>query len=450
MKGKNNERQTATGNKQLSHFVLLLIASAVMLANPVWCLTDILPDAIAWLLVWFALRGLAGTNDNLFAARRQALYLLAIEAVKLLLWIPLQSSHISSDRMLAAFVFSAGEAACMLLFFRSFLNGTEELSRAADCNRVYLKTGDIRFLCTLFVLTRAVCTVLPELTAIPEWYVENVNVLDDSLWQLLQQVASSGEVLTIVFSVLELIIAIVWLSSFLPFLRLFRTDGSLSGYLTDRLAPNREENRTERRFASLHMARICFALGLIFTFDVQINGLRILPLCVFPAFFALGCIFLNRLTEDRRFRLPMIAALVAAGLLLLAELYRYFFAVSNLMVFAELPVSTELLSAGCMLLCMTALFVFWLLFAGKLETVSELFGCNSAYFTGLPYGLLTLYALLQTTMFVLPLSAWYLNTCRVLAAAALWLCANRRLAALEEQIHEAVLTAESPREYRHM
>ncbi|MCH5184167.1 MAG: hypothetical protein J1E00_08335 [Oscillospiraceae bacterium] len=444
MKGKNNERQD--GSKQVSHLVTLLIAASLILANPVWCLTDILPDAVAWLLVWFALHGLAGLNDNLFAARKQALYLLAVETLKLILWIPLQSSLVSSDRMLAALVFSAGEAACMLFFFRAFLTGTEEISRTADCERVYLKIGDIRFLCTLFVLVRAACTVLPELTAIPELYVANVEVTDDGLWELLHQLASSEEVLIVVFSVLELIMAIVWLASFLPFLRLYRKEKNLNGYLSERFAPDGEENRTERVFSSLHAARICFAVGLVFTLDVQMNGVRVLPLCVFPAFFALGCVFLNRLTEDRRFRQPMVAALVASVLLLLAELYRHFLAVEDMMVFAEQSVGTELLSAGCILLCMIALFAFWLLFAGKLETVSELFGCNSAYFTGLPFCLLTLYALLQTAVFVLPLAAWYLNTARILFAAALWLSANRRLAALEEQIHEAVLTAESPEE----
>lgn len=448
MKGKNNERQD--GNKQVVLVAALLIAASLVLANPVWCLTDLLPDAIAWVLVWFALRGLAEINDHMFAARKQALYLLGIETIKLILWIPLQSSFISSDRMLAAMVFSAGEAACMLLFFRSFLTGTEELSRSADCDSVYLKTGDVRFLCTLFVLVRAGCTILPELTAIPELYVENATVLDDGLWELLQQLASSGEILTIVFSVLELIMAVVWLVSFLPFLRSFRTDNRFSSYLSARLAPDGEEHRTERLFSSLHMARICFAVGLVFTLDVQMNGLRILPLCAFPAFFALGCVFLNRLAEDKRFRLPIVAALVASVLLLLAELYRAFFLVGDMMVFAEQPIQTELLSAGCMLLCMIALFAFWLLFAGKLETISERFGCKYTYFTGLPFWLLTLYALLQTAVFVLPLSAWYLNTARILSAAALWFCANRRLAALEEQIHEVVLTAESPEEYRHL
>lgn len=442
MKGSKIAGQTE--NKRVSFLVLALLASSVILANPVWCLTDLLPDALAWLLIWFALQGLAGINDNIVSARRQALYLLAVETLKLFLWIPLQSSQISSDRMLAALVFSAGEAALMLLFFRSFLNGAEELSRSGGGDRMYLKTGDVRFLCSLFVVVRAGCTILPELTAIPQLYVENVEITDDKLWELLQQVASSGEILTVVFSVLEVIVAIVWLISYLPFLRLFQTENDFCAYLSARLAPDGEERRTERRFSALHMARICFAIGLACTLDFHINGIPYLPLCAFPAFFAIGCIFLNRLAGDQRFRLPMIAAVISAVLFLLAELYKQFFTVWDMVVFAELKLGTELLSAGWMFVGMASLFVFWLLFSGRMETLSALYGCGSVYFTGLPYWLLTIYTLLQAAVFVLPLAAWYVNTIRVLVAAALWICANRRLAALEEQIHEAILTAENP------
>ena len=426
-------------NNRVPILAFLLIASAILLANPVWCLTDLLPDALAWLLVWFALRQFAGLNDNIAAARRQALYLLAVEAVKLLIWIPLQSSTVGSDRMLAAFVFSAGEAACMLLFFRAFLTGAEELSRAGKCDRMFLKTGDIRFLCTLFVLVRAACTIIPELTAIPQLYVENVEITDDATWEFLQQLASSGELLTVVFSILELIVAVVWLLSFLPFLHLFRSDGAFSAYLSARFAADLEEKQVEYRFTTLHMARICFALGLAFTLDFQINGVRILPLCAFPAFFAIGCIFLNRLAGDHRFRTPMIAAWIAAVLLLLAELFRRFFTVWDMLVYAELSIETELMSAGWMVVCMTALFVFWLLFSGRMETLSVQFGCGSVYFTGLPYWILTIYTLLQAMVFILPLTAWYLTIFRLFSVAALWLSANRRLAAFEEQVREAIL-----------
>lgn len=437
MKGNKIEGQAE--NKRMTFLVLALLASSVILANPVWCLTDLLPDALAWLLIWFALQGLAGMNDNMVAARRQALYLLAVETVKLLIWIPLQSSQIPSDRMLAALVFSAGEAALMLLFFRSFLNGAEELSRTGGGDRMYLKTGDVRFLCSLFVIVRAGCTILPELTAIPQLYVENVEITDDILWELLQQVASSGEILTVVFSVLELIMAVVWLVSYLPFLRLFQTERDFCAYLSTRLAPDGEEHRMERRFSALHMARICFGIGLACSIDFHINGIPYLPLFALPAFFAIGCIFLNRLTEDQRFRLPLVAAVISAVLFLLAELYKLFFTVWDMVVFAELKVGTELISAGWMLVCMVSLFVFWLLFSGKMETLSKLYECGSVYFTGLPYWLLAVYALLQAAVFVLPLAAWYVNTIRVIAAAALWICANRRLAALEEQIHEVIL-----------
>ncbi len=450
MKGSN----AASGNEYLSRIVLLLTFACVLLANPFWGLADLLPDVVAWVLVWVALRKLTECNENLFQARKRTVWLVVVEVLKLVCWLLLQRSTLSSNRMLAVLLFCGAEAALLVLFFRSFLTGVEELSRTADCDKAYLKIENLRFLGTLFAIARSVCAFLPELTSIAELYLENPEEsfgreLSEQTLNLLRQFVSSRELLLFVFSILELAAAVAWLSSFLPFLRLFRSDENLSGYLRENFSSGREVTRSERCLQSLHLARVCFAVGMAFLLDMQFNGVRAIPLFVFPALFALGCRFLDRLVDDRRFRPVQIAALCASGLLLLAELYRHFFTVTDMMVFAEQSLGTEAVSAVLILPCMASLLVFWLLFAGKMETVSGQFGCGSVYFAGLPYVLLTVYALLETAIFVLPLSAWQINTVRVVVAALFWFLVNRRLAALEEQIREAVLLAELPDGYRH-
>ncbi len=429
-------------NRRLSGAVILLMIAALLLSNPVWCLTDLLPDLFAWLLIWFVLRTFSDLNDNFTAARRQSLYLLALEFLKLLLWFPLRSSSVSSDKMLAALVFCIGEAVCMVLFFRSFLNGTEELARKADCDSLYRKTEDMRFLCVLFVLVRNICTLLPELTAIPELYIQNVDVSDDGLRSLLQELAASGEILTVICTVLELIVAVIWLVSFLPFLRRLSSDSVLSGFLSVLFRSEDPETHRKRRFSALHMARLCFALGLFFTLDLQIDGMRIVPLCVFPALFAVGCLFLKRFADKPCFRLPVIWGLIAAVILLLAELYRRFFTVWDMLVYAEQGVETELFSSLWMLVCMTVLFCFWLLFAGEIDALSGSLGCGRLQFMGMPYGLLILYALLQSIVFILPLTSRVLTAPRLLFAAAFWVLVNRRLAAFEERAGEVLHLAE--------
>ncbi len=450
MKGSSATNES----KRLSRLVLLLTIACVLLANPFWGLADLLPDVVAWVLVWVALRKLSECNENMFQARKRTIWLIVVEALKLMCWLLLRRTMLSSNRMLAVLLFCGAEAALLLLFFHSFLTGAEELSRAADCEKAYLKIENLRFLGILFAVGRSVCAFLPELTSIAELYVEHPEnplgkPINEQMFNLLRQLASSREVLLFVFSILELVVAVMWLSSFLPFLRLFCSDEKLSGYLSENLSSGREVTRSERCFRALHLARVCFAVGMVFLLDMQFNGVRAIPICVFPALFALGSKFLDQLVGDRRFYPVRVAALCAAGLFLLAELYRYFFTTPDMMVFAEQSLGTEAVSAVWMLFCMAALFVFWLLFAGKMETVSKQFGCGSVYFAGLPYVLLTVYALLETAIFVLPLSAWYLNTARVIIAVLFWFLVNRRLAALEEQIQEAILLAELPDGYRH-
>ncbi len=450
MKGNN----AASGNESLSRIVLLLTFACVLLANPFWGLADILPDVVAWVLVWVALRRLAECNENLYQARKRTVWLVVVEVLKLVFWLLLRRSTLSSNRMLAVLLFCGAEAALLVLFFRSFLTGAEELSRAADCDKAYLKIENLRFLGTLFAIARSVCAFLPELTSIAELYIENPEdsfgrQMSEQTLNLLRQFASSREILLFVFSILEIAAAVAWLSSILPFLRLFRSDENLSGYLRANLSSGREVTRSERCLRAFYLARVCFAVGMVFLLDMRFNGVRAIPLFGFPLLFAFGCKFLDRLTDDRRFRPAWVAALCAAGLLLLAELYRTVFTVPDILVFAEQSLGTEAVSAAVILPCMASLFVFWLFFAGKLETVSGQFGCGSVYFAGLPYVLLTVYALLETAIFVLPLSAWYVNTVRVVVAVLFWFLVNRRLAALEEQIRETLLLAELPDGYRH-
>lgn len=427
-----------TKDHTMSAVIAMLIASVIFLANPVWGLTDILPDLLAWVMIWFALRVFSELNDTMVSARRLSLYLMGISALKLLLWQPVQTSTIRSDSMLATLVFCLVEAGCMLMFFRSFLTGTEELSRRADCKRMYLKVEDMRFLCGLFVVVRAVCNFLPELTAIPDWYVQYGEVLDDELYLVMVELAGAKELLNVICTLPVLIVAAVWLISFLPFLRLFVKDEGMAELFASYLESDDPERRIRRRFSNLHMARICFAVGLVFVFDLQVDAIRMLPICVFPAFFALGCFFMEKFAGKTCFRLPIRCGIFASVVLLLAELYRRFCTVWDLRVYAEVELGTELLLALWAVVGMGLLFCFWLFFAGRMDALSASLGCGALYLSGLPYVILVAFALAQSAIFVLPLTAGAFNFIRLALAAAFWLVINRRFAAFEENVREAL------------
>lgn len=423
-------------NRMISLSTVGLAVSAVLLANPIWGLLDILPDLIAWTVVWFALRIFSEVNENMTQSRRLVLYLIGISAAKLLLWQSVSNSEIRSDGMLATFVFALLEGGCLVLFFRAFLSGAEELARVAGCERMYARTDNLRFLSVLFAITRSVCNFLPELTALPDWYVQYGEVTDDGLYNLMLQFAGAKDLLSVICSVPVLIVAVIWLVSFLPCIRLFAKDSGFLNFFVSYLETDSDEKRIKRSFSHLHMARLCIGIGLAFVFDLLFDGVRILPICVFPALMALGCLFLQKLAGAPYYRNAIYSGVASAVVLLLAELYRRFYTVWDARVYAEIEVTTQMYSLAIALVGMGLLLCFWLQFAQRTDALSASFGCGAMHLGGMPYVLLVLLALAWTAVYVLPLLAGMFNFVRLVLAGVFWFVVNRRFAALEESIRD--------------
>ena len=426
----------AKQNRTMRFATVGLIFSAVMLANPIWGLADILPDLLAWAAIWFSLRVFSELNENMTQARRLSLYLIGISAAKLLLWQSVSNSEIRSDSMLATLVFALVEGGCMVLFFRTFLRGSEELARVADCERMYVGTENLRFLSLLFVITRCVCNFIPELTALPDWYVQYGEVTDDGMYNLMVQLAGAKDLLSVICSAPVIIVAVIWLVSFLPYVHLFSKNERFILFFTDYLETDSEEKRIKRSFSQLHMARLCIGLGLVFAFDLLFDGMRILPICAFPALMACACLYLQKLAGKKCYRTPIRLASASAVVLLLAEVYRRFFTVWDARVYAEVNVRTQLSLALIALVGMGFLLWFWLYFSMQTEQLSASFGCGSLHLGGAPYVLLVVLAIAWTAVYVLPPLAGMLNFVRLALGAIFWFVTNRRFAALEENIRE--------------
>ena len=410
--------------------VFLLIAGTLLLVNPVWGISDILPDLLGWVMIWFGLRTLSEENEELFFARKQALYLMAIQLGKSLLWSPLQGSEIPTDTMLAVTVATVGEIWCGTLFFSRFFRGADQLSRSAGNDEMYLKTENVKFLSCMFLWVRGIATLLPQLTAIPDWMVQYGEIIDDDLYILCVELAAAKDLLNLLLSVFVIIAAVVWLVSYLPYVK--RVVGSRVFTEAGSLAAEDPVRVMKRRFSHLHMARIFFAIGLLFLLDLHVEGFRFMPICAFPLCFAVGCLFLNGFGKEKHFRISAWLFLASGVWFLLAELYRRYFTVWDLRAFGELEISVELISTGIMLVGTCLLFYTWLTFSHRLDDLSASVRCGNVYLGGATYWLFVLYALVQTVIYVLPLSVRELNTFRVILVFLFWVFTNRRLAAFEE------------------
>lgn len=430
--------------KTLTLSVFLLMGGFLLTVNPVWGVTDILPDVLAWIMIWFGLRSFSELNDNMFSARKQALYLMGIECAKIALSIPLQNSQIRSDTMLVTLVFSFGEMFCGVLFFRHFLSGIEGFARCADSEQTYLRMGNVRFLSVLFLSVRVSASLIPTLTAIPDWLVQYGEILDDGTYNTLSSLAGIEGMLNVVLSALVLIAAVVWLVSLLPLLAGLRRDESMRAYLNELLAGSDPRQMLNRRFSHLHMARICFGLGLLFPLDLQMDGVRILPLWAFPALFAVGCLFMEKFASQKSFRKPLGFALVSSLLLLGAEFYRMNFTVWDLRSFGELELSVEITSVAVILVSSLSLFLFWNVFAAEMEVCSHGLQCGRLYLTGISYGFLVAYTAVQTAIFTVPLMIDQLNFIRIGIVAGLWISSTKVFAAFEETAVRKLLENMSP------
>ena len=418
--------------KTLTASVFLLMGGFLLTVNPVWGITDILPDVLAWMLVWFGLRGFSELNDRMFSARKQALYLMGLECAKIAVSIPLQDSMIRSDTMLATLVFSFGEMVCGVLFFRHFLSGVENFARSADSDGAYLRMENVRFLSVMFLTVRVAASLLPTLTAIPDWLVQYGEILDDGVYNTLSGIAGIEDLLNMVLSIMVLIAAVVWLVSFLPLLNCLRKDGSMVVYLNALLEGPEPRRLLNCRFSHLHMARLCFGLGLLFPLDLHMDGIRFMPLWAFPAFFAVGCLFMGKFTSQKSFHKPFGFAVAAALLLFGSEFYRMNFTVWDLRSFGELEISVEITSAAVIFVALLSLFLFWNAFATEMEKASMELQCGKLYLTGVPYVFLVAYAAVHTAVFTVPLMMSQLNLIRILLVAGLWISASKVFAAFEE------------------
>lgn len=426
--------------KKEKYSIVFLMVGFIFLANPIWTLTDILPDLLGWIMIWFGLMYLSDVNENFFVARRNTLYLAAVCLLKTMMWFFLQGETYTSDNLLATTISVVLDVLCMLLFFKAFLGGTEEMTRAADCNDLYLKTDNVRFLSNLFVWGRAAFTIIPELTALADLYISHYGPEDmasaenpESAFLLLEQFAASKNLLLIVFSAFEIILAVVWLVSILPYVNAFRKrDVLLQRFASDHV----EEDDTQRIFRkgkNLKGARLAMLFAIPFCLDLQLDGVRIIPLCLFPAILLLGCVFWNRFAGDGSFRKAEIWFGISSVLLILFELYRRFCTVWDMRAIEE-ATDWEVILTGILIVpCISSLIIAWLLFAREANRQCAEYHCGELNLHGLPFFLLAVFCVLQTAVCVLPMTSQFLTLPRILTVAAFWFVSVRRVSAFAER-----------------
>ncbi|MBP5230405.1 MAG: hypothetical protein ILO68_01635 [Clostridia bacterium] len=446
-----------TEKRKTGYRGVLLIAGFLFLCNPLYACVDVLPDPIGWVLIWIAVRSFSERNDNFAKAGKWALINAGIGLLRTFFMFAFPAGGEPSNVMMATGITAFLDVAGMIVFFRLFYKGFKEVSRYASGEDLYLNTENDRFLSVVFSIGRGLFAFLPELTAAASLFVSHygpgdLNVKDpEKAFETLQQIGSSRDLFWIVFAVLEVILAVVWLVAVLPRLRRFASDPGVLSRVTGPVPEEEIESSARDRTGAgwLTVSKFLIAAGALCCMDIQADGIRFLPFCLFPVFLILTGITLDRFRSVQHqpplFRKTRIPLLISAVLLAGFEFFRRFATVWDARAYEETEFWQLGASAGWLLLALTVLFIGWILFAFSADDLSVPFhSVGFLYYEGLPFAVLVLVSALYLISAALPAMDRVLITVRILSCWLFAFILFRRMSMLEERIR--LRLAEEPTE----
>lgn len=146
--------------------IIAIFTGIVFLANPFFRMLDILPDAIGCLFIAFGCSKLSYIDHRIADAKKYALYLAAVSALK----IPLAFYITTKQKgylLPATFIYSILECMLMIGIFVSLIGGLQYLTSRENCNDSHFKNSEnASVICFAFSIARAVLSFLPEVLSL--------------------------------------------------------------------------------------------------------------------------------------------------------------------------------------------------------------------------------------------------------------------------------------------
>lgn len=307
-------------NKSLPFFFSPLLAVGIIfLANPVFGVTDILPDALGCLCLWLGLTELSYTDNRIESARGRLLFLTGIEAVKLVLTPYLSRSAVSSDMLAATAFFGVIEALLLILIMNDLYEGLSySVSRRGKGESLRAFEGT-KILAFVFIILRVLLNILPECASIFELAAHS----DITNAELYYRIAGLKNYFHLLNGFIVLIVGIWWAISACGMFKRLRKDELFVADLALSYGDGYARNITVKTSAWLkNAARIAF-VGLIFFFTLDFGGHSVLPnfvgtALILTAVWAMGIPLKKQL--HKQFSLPV--CIYAFAVQIFAYVYR--------------------------------------------------------------------------------------------------------------------------------
>jgi len=335
--------------KKMNMGFLWLLLGGCFLWNPIVGVKDFLPDAIGYFMLFMGISRLADLNDDLAQAQKAFRSMIWVSLLHLASWVLisgfLQKTEMDMNRyeepvwvLVFAFVFLALEWYIMLPMWKLFFKGLSDLAEyhggdallvdvrgRSRCHRMIARTR-------LFVVIKAILTVLPEASVLTSLEIEAENqaistVLPEASFLPFFQTKAENSVFLFdwfpflstfrtVAVIIGLVIGLKWLFDYVRLMSAALKDKPWQECLSERYRLEILPDLGLLMNRRVRDAFTFFKIAAIFCINLTVQYRELLPDWVAVILFLCGGLLLGKLLERIK------PCLVSGGLLLIVGIIR--------------------------------------------------------------------------------------------------------------------------------
>jgi hypothetical protein len=295
-----------------------LLAGMIFLFDPFINIFDIMPDAIGYALIIYGLAKLSDIELKVAEARRRmtsAFYVAIGRLATVVLSFVMEFD--ATLTLVFAFAFATLEIFFVIPAFNMLFESLEYSCMRFSASTINNKAENLQKITPIFVVVRAVCAVVPQLTALKNeyGYVGDETGLEESGVITLALMA--------ICAVISFVFGIIWISAAAPYFKALKNNKEMNEYFLTRYTAEVESDeslhikRSIKRFVSLLFA------SLFLFICVPIDEYYIVPDFLAPVLMLLGFYFAKKYTSEYKNTALICAAGAVASLAAYIFLFRY-------------------------------------------------------------------------------------------------------------------------------
>lgn len=283
--------------------------ACIFLFNPTVAVSDPLPDAVGYLLLYCGLSRVSACDPYFERSRTHFSHMLIASAIliPLTLFVSLFAAESEQDSLylILTFLYCLCELLCALPAWRSFFAATRQNGVGIGRKSLFAKRGkrkkrasandSLARFTTFFLFAKTILVLLPELSLL------SVTELDDGMFRFRRLFRFFSVTLLSIFG-------LIWLIRCLHFLLRLRRDRGFCTALDQKYEERVRSNPSYFIKRTVHLAFILIGVGLFLLTDFTVNHVNVIPDPIGAILILCGCLLLHGHTKRYK------GAVLSAGL----------------------------------------------------------------------------------------------------------------------------------------